>query len=137
MISPKTQLKTLAVLAVVAAGLAISGGVASAHHSGAMFDRTKPITLTGTVKEFQWTNPHSWVQVMVPDRSGKLVEWSVEGGSPNSLSRQGWKRTTMKPGDKIAITINPLKNGEAGGSLVRVKLPDGAMIGRPLPKPQG
>ena len=130
MISPKTERKTLAVLAVAAAGLAISGGVASAHHSGAMFDRTKPITLSGTVKEFQWTNPHSWIQVNAPDAAGVMKEWSIEGGSPNSLVRQGWRRTTFKPGDKVTVRIGPMRDGSAGGIFIGAVTADGKTIGQ-------
>jgi hypothetical protein len=96
---------------------------ASAHHSFAMFDQQKDMTLSGTVKELQWTNPHIWVQVLVKDpETGKDVEWSIEGGSPNNLARRGWKRDIMKAGDKIDIVIHPLKNGDKGGSLVKVTI---------------
>ena len=106
-----------AVMALAAAGLALP---VFAHHSFAMFDQTKEVTLDGTLKELQWTNPHIWIQVLVPDDTGKTVEWSVEGGSPNNLSRKGWSRNSMKAGDKVVITIHPLKNGENGGSLMKV-----------------
>jgi hypothetical protein len=93
----------------------------SAHHSFAMFDQTKETTLTGKLKELQWTNPHIWVQVMAPDpATGKDVEWSIEGGSPNNLARKGWSRNAMKSGDSVIVVIHPLKNGEHGGSLVKV-----------------
>jgi len=103
---------------------------AFAHHSFAMFDNQKDVTLEGTIKEFQWTNPHTWIQVMVKDAAGKEVEWSIEGGSPNSLSRNGWKRTSLKPGDKVVLVTHPLKDGSAGGSLVTVSV-DGKPIGNP------
>jgi hypothetical protein len=104
-----------------AAALTVFASVASAHHSFAMFDQTKEVTLDGTVKELQWTNPHIWVQVMAKDpATGKEVEWSIEGGSPNNLARKGWSRNVMKAGDKISIVIHPLKNGEHGGSLMKV-----------------
>jgi hypothetical protein len=116
---------------IVAVAIAASTAVPVwAHHSFAMFDNTKEVTLEGTVKEFQWTNPHTWIQVMVKDASGKQVEWSIEGGSPNSLSRSGWKRTSLKPGDKVTVVTRPLKNGHPGGSLVRV-LVDGQLVGTP------
>ena len=121
--------------AMVLAGVAsmsMAAVPAFAHHSFAMFDNNKSVTLEGTVKEFQWTNPHSWVQVMVKDASGKDVEWSVEGGSPNGLARQGWKRTSMKPGDKISVVIHPLKDGTAGGSLVSATV-NGEKIGSAAP----
>ena len=112
-------MKTAILSAVVLSALLANG--ASAHHSFAMFDNQKETTLTGTIKEVQWTNPHIWVQVMVADpATGKDVEWSIEGGSPNNLSRKGWSRGSMKAGDKVSIVIHPLKNGDSGGSLVKV-----------------
>jgi hypothetical protein len=111
----------------VAASIAVP---AWAHHSFAMFDNEKESTLEGTIKEFQWTNPHTWIQVLVKDASGKEVEWSIEGGSPNSLSRSGWKRTSIKPGDKATVVIHPLKNGSPGGSLMRITV-NGQLVGTP------
>ena len=108
--------KTVSLLAATAA--VCVAGPALAHHSFAMFDSAKTVTLDGTVKEFQWTNPHTWIQIMVKDPSGKEVEWSIEGGSPNGLGRQGWKRTSLKPGDHAVLTIHPLKEGNTGGSLI-------------------
>ena len=87
-----------------------------------------PVTRDGRVKEFLWTNPHSWFQLVVKDSSGKEVEWSIEGGSPNGLSRSGWKRTSLKPGDKAVAVIHPLKDGTNGGSLVTVSV-NGVQIG--------
>ncbi len=125
--------KTMMALAGVAAMALATGATAPAfaHHSFAMFDNQKNTTLEGTVKEFQWTNPHSWVQLMVKDpATGKDVEWSIEGGSPNGLARNGWKRTSLKPGDKAVVVIHPLKDGANGGSLVTVTV-DGVQIGAP------
>ncbi len=116
----------LAVAGVSVVGLAAAP--AFAHDSFAMFDNQKNVTLDGTVKDFQWTNPHSWVQLMAKDASGKEVEWSIEGGSPNGLSRSGWKRTSLKPGDKAQVVIHPLKDGTNGGSLVSVTV-NGVQIG--------
>ena len=80
------------------------GGAASAHHSFAMFDATQTKTLVGTVKQVQWTNPHIWIQVLVPDaKAGAAAEWSIEGGSPNGLTRQGWRRTSIKEGDGTVL----------------------------------
>ena len=90
---------------------------ALAHHSFAMFDAQKEVTLSGTVREFQWTNPHSWLQVQVP-QGGASVEYSIELGSPNSMSRRGWRKSTFKPGDKITFAMNPMRDGSSGGSLV-------------------
>ena len=103
-------------------GVALLGGALAAqpalsHHSFAMFDSAKEVTLEGTVREFQWTNPHSWLQVTVP-RGGASVEYSIELGSPNSMSRRGWRRTTFKPGDKVTLVMNPMRDGSPGGALV-------------------
>ena len=119
--------KTLIILAGAAALLVAAPAVA--HHSFAMFDNQKDITIEGTIKEFQWTNPHSWIQVLVPDGAGGMKEWSVEGGSPNGLARQGWHSTSLKPGDKVQVAIHPMKNGSAGGSLIGVTLPTGEKLG--------
>jgi hypothetical protein len=101
-----------------------------AHHSAAMFDDAKVIEFTATVKELQWANPHIWLQVIV-DEKGKKTEWSLEGGSPNSLSRQGWRATTFKPGDVVTVRFNPMKDGSAGGNFVAAKFAsDGRTIGR-------
>ena len=103
---------------------------ASAHHAFSMFDQRTTIELKGTIKEFQWTNPHVWVQLLVTQDDGSVVEWSIEGSSPNGLRRQGWKVTTLQPGMEVVLVANPLRNGDPGGSLVRVTLADGTVLGR-------
>jgi hypothetical protein len=103
---------------------------ALAHHSFAMFDSSKQITLTGTIKEFQWTNPHAWIQLNVPQPDGSMKEWSIECASPNALKRSGWRSKTLKAGDQVTLVTNPLKNGDPGGSLVTVTLPNGQTLGR-------
>ena len=117
----KIQLKlsVIAMLAIAAPALA--------HHSFAMFDSTKEVEVVGVVKEFQWTNPHIWIQLGV-NENGNPVVYNIEGSSPNGLSRKGWKRTTFKPGDKVTIVIHPLKHGELGGSFVRATGADGSVI---------
>jgi Family of unknown function (DUF6152) len=107
-----------------ALGLLLSGP-AWAHHSGAMFDRTRTASITGTVSEFNWTNPHSSFKVEVADVSGKVATWAIEMNSPNNLVREGWKRTTIKSGDKVTVTVNPLRDGRPGGWYVAITLPDG------------
>lgn len=107
--------------------LALLPATGSAHHSFGMFDSSKEIWLEGRIKEFQWTNPHAWIQVLVTDASGKEVEWSLEGGSPNILSRNGWKRTVLQPGDKVRILLHPLRSGEPGGSFLEVHKEDGSV----------
>ena len=120
--------------------LLTTAGAALAHHSFAVFDRTKKVTLTGTVKDFQWTNPHAWIQVDVPDDKGQSTEWGVECGSPNMMARTGWKKTTLKAGDRITVVVNPLLDGRTNGSLVTATLADGTVLGpgdAPPPKPLG
>jgi hypothetical protein len=118
-------------LLVVLASVGVS---AFAHHSRSMFDQTKQITLVGTVTEFQWTNPHCWIQVLVPDPSNpsaEPVEWGVEMGAPVELMRKGWKPGSLSPGDKVTIVVNPLRDGQHGGLILSVTGPDGKIIGRP------
>jgi hypothetical protein len=117
------------VIAIVILGLCLAAQGALAHHSAAMFDNAKVKDLTGMIKEFQWKNPHVWIQIYVQNAAGVKEEWSVEGGGPNSLSRQGWRPTTFKPGDTVTIRVNPMKDGSAGGQFVGAKLSDGKTIG--------
>ena len=116
-------------------------GVALGHHSFAMFDLEKQVTVEGTVKEFQWTNPHCWLQVMVPDGKGGTQEWSFEMGAMGMLARTGWKSSTVKPNDKVTVLMNPLKSGAPSGRLLKVTLPDGRVMGpggsAPSPKAAG
>ena len=131
----RTSLRTL--LAFV---LLTTASAALAHHSFAVFDRTKKVTLTGTVREFQWTNPHTWIQVLVPNTTGDATEWGVECGSPNMMVRTGWKKTSLMPGDRITVIVNPLLDGRTNGSLVTATLADGTVLGpgdAPPPKPLG
>ena len=100
-----------------------------AHHSPAAFDRTKEVKLVGTVKEFRWQNPHTWIEVIVPDEKGKDVLWGVELTSPTYLIRAGWKSNIIKPGDKVTVVVNPLKSGEFGGIFVSMTLADGRKLG--------
>jgi hypothetical protein len=116
--------------ALTIAGVVLSGPVA-AHHSFAMFDQKKTLTLKGTVTEFQWTNPHAFIHIDVPNGSGGKVEWQVELNSPNNLKRQGWRSTSVKPGDEVTLIMNPLRDGQRGGLFVSVTLPDGTVLGDP------
>ena len=122
------KLRTLALGAVVVAMLATS---AVAHHSYAMFDAGKSVTVEGTVKKFQWTNPHSWVYVSVADAAGASADWAIEMGAPGGLARQGWTPKTLTPGMKVKVQFHPLKDGGAGGQFVSVTLPDGKQLGDP------
>ncbi|MEP7354675.1 MAG: DUF6152 family protein [Acidobacteriota bacterium] len=104
----------------------LSAMAAFAHHSFSMFDSTKIVTLTGTIKEFQWTNPHTLTFIDVPNADGNgTTTWGIEGMSPNYLGRRGWTKTTLKPGDKVTINIFPLKEAKKGGTFLTVKLADG------------
>ena len=101
-----------------------------AHHSAAMFDDAKVVEKKATVKELQWTNPHVWLQVVI-DENGKKTEWSLEGGSPNTLSREGWRASTSKADDAVTVRFNPMKDGSAGGLFIGAKFDsDGKTIGR-------
>jgi hypothetical protein len=113
---------------VLAAAIFGSAGLALAHHSFTMFDMTKRMTLTGTVTSFEWTNPHSYIEIDVPDEKGVLKHWSIELGSPSILMQSGWKFSTLKTGEKLTIIINPLKSGQNGGFLSQANLPDGRVL---------
>ena len=120
-------------LALAGASILLAAGPASAHHSGAMFERQKTVSLTGTVKSFEWTNPHSWLEIMVPGKDGKTVQWSVELNGPDTLFRQGFRPNMPKAGDKVTVVAHPLRDGRRGGSVVSVLLPNGKFIGIPSP----
>lgn len=115
-------------VAIAALVSAVIAGPAFAHHSGAMFDSEKEIVLNGTVREFQYTNPHSWIQVVVPGAEGRSTEWSIEAAAPIVLLRAGIKKTAFLPGEKIAIRVHPMKDGSAGGSLIDAKKEDGTLV---------
>lgn len=100
-------------------GLIASVPSVLAHHSFAMFDSTREVTIEGTVIEFQWTNPHSWLQVEVTKEDGNKEEWAVEMLSPSVLGRMGWKRNSLTAGDKVRVVLQPLKSGGFGGNMVR------------------
>lgn len=108
-------------------------GTAMAHHSTAMFDRAQKVTLTGTVKEFQWTNPHTWIQLEVANAAGGVDEWSIEGNSPNQLIRLGWRPAILKPGDSVTVIVNPMKDGARGALFIGLKMADGKTLGEFAP----
>ena len=117
------------IITTVVAVALLSPAAALAHHSFAMFDRDKTVTIVGMVRQFEWTNPHAWIELDVPNAKGGSDKWNVELNSPNNLARQGWRRTVIKPGDKVSITLSPLHNGEPGGLFVAMKLADGTVFG--------
>ena len=102
---------------------------ASAHHSPAMFDMAKRVQLTGVVRQFQWSNPHSYIQLLVKDASGKNVEWSLEMAAPTYLYNNGWRPLTLRVGDRIVVTMAPLASGAQGGLVIAVTTADGRKLG--------
>ena len=119
----------------VAVFAALCAGQASAHHSFAMFDPEKLLTQTGAVKELEWTNPHVWLHVMVPDQAGKNLEYSFEMQAVPQAMSGGWRADTVKPGDKVSIEYHPLRDGSRGGELVAATLPDGRRLGSSATRP--
>jgi hypothetical protein len=112
--------------ALVGAGvLAVAASPLSAHHSAAMFDDKKTVTVEGVVKEFQLTNPHSWLLVDVTDKSGKVVTWGFEAEGPSTLRRAGIKPSDLRPGTKLTITGNPMKDGRPAAIWVNAVRADG------------
>ena len=127
------QIETRGLYLAIAVTVIALAGVAPtyAHHSFAMFDQSKQVTLKGTVREFQWTNPHAWIHIEVPTADGLKDTWQVELNSPNNLKRQGWKSSSIKPGDQVTLMLNPLKDGSKGGLFISITLPDGSVLGDP------
>src|ERR1700683_528470 len=110
-----------------------------AHHSFTMFDMTKRLTLTGTITSFEWTNPHAYIEIDVPDEKGAVKHYSIELGSPSILMQSGWKFSSLKTGDKVTLIINPMKSGQNGGFLSTATLPDRTVLSngpRQEPPPQ-
>jgi hypothetical protein len=122
------------IIAVAAGALLLAvSGQAQAHHSGAMFDRTKTITLSGVIKDYNYTQPHSWIDIIVPGANGAApVTWGVEGGAPPAMRNQGLTPSTVKAGDKAEIRVHPFRDGRPGGSLVDV-----AIGGKPVMNQRG
>ena len=106
----------------------LAAGGAFAHHAAAGVDRTKTVTIEGTVKQFRWANPHAFIELEAPDAKGGMSLWNFEMTSPAILVRAGWKATSLKSGDKVKVTARPLKNGDPGGLFVSVTLPDGKTL---------
>jgi hypothetical protein len=109
-------------------GLLITCGVAFAHHSGVMFDSQKEVTVTGTVKEFNFDNPHVNITITVTDDKGVTKDWSFEAASVRGMVQAGWRRSTLKPGDSVTIVGHPLRDGRPGAQLVRAVLGDGTIL---------
>ena len=118
---------TIVMASAVLAFSMLGSGPALAHHSFAMFDSKKAVIIEGTVREFQWTNPHCWIQLTVKV-GGKNVDYSIEGQSPNSLTRLGWARNVFKAGDKVKIKIHPLRDGSSGGAFISATFANGRVL---------
>lgn len=103
-------------------------GAATAHHSFAMYDHTRTLTLRGAVTKFQWTNPHAYIELDVPDSKGTLTHYSIECTSINMMQRNGWRSNMIKAGDNVKAVIAPLVNGQPAGLLLEVTLPDGRTL---------
>lgn len=120
----KLKIAGCAVIAVAAFAVQ-----AQAHHSFAMFDQEKTIAISGTVKEFEWSNPHAWIHLTAIDEAtGRPVDWAFEMGSVGQIAAQGWKSDSIKPGDKITVSGHPLRDGSRGGQYRSVKFADGRTI---------
>jgi hypothetical protein len=116
---------------LAAIGLATgTAGLALAHHSGVMFDRSQVRTIQGEVQEWRWSNPHSYLRVGVVGEGSEVVEWNFESTSSALLARQGWRRTSFEPGERVSVHYNPLRDGGVGGNLVGVTKTDGEVLGR-------
>jgi Family of unknown function (DUF6152) len=122
----KSHLTTL----LVSAALVAMGGAALAHHSFAMFDQEHPMEVSGVVKDFKYTSPHSFIILEIKDNNGNAEAWNLEGGSPSALARDGWNSKTLKAGDELRLTIEPLRSGAPGGSwnVNKVKFKNGDSI---------
>ena len=126
----KMQHMVLTTAATAVIGLAGLSGAATAHHAATMFDREQTVELIGTVREFQWTNPHIWIQIQVENSDGEVEEWSIEGGVPNRLFRSGWRPNSFEPGDEVTILAFPMRDGGKAGLFIGAELPDGSTLGR-------
>jgi hypothetical protein len=120
------NLKLVSLTAIAVAALAAP---AIAHHSFAMFDAEKTVTLEGTVKEFEWVNPHSWLRIMVnDDKTGQSALWALELSSPSRLVTMGMRADSLKPGDAVSVTFHPMKNGSRSGQFMQAVLPGGKKV---------
>ena len=123
--------------ALITIAVLLTAGPAPAHHSFAMFDQSKSVTLLGTVKDFRWSNPHVFIQLLVKTDSGNEEEWSIEMTSPEHLARVGWKPGALRPGDKVTLVVHPMRDGSAGGQYISGTGPDGPFVGSPTPTGEG
>jgi hypothetical protein len=127
-------MKTSIFAAIGIVGIVLNVAPALSHHSGAMFEPEKVVTLEGTVKEFEYTNPHSWLYVVVRDDKGGETLWGIEAEGPSALMRAGIKANALRPGDKVTVRTRPLRDGRPAGAWVTVTTSDGAVL-TPRPGP--
>jgi hypothetical protein len=113
---------------LVIAAAAMTPATLSAHHSFAAFDMSEVKTITGVVSRFEWTNPHTFIWVDVTNDKGVVESWAIEGMSPNYLGRRGWSKNSVKPGEKITVTVRPLKEGKTGGLFIRAQIGDRVLM---------
>lgn len=127
---PRLQVRNaVRVSAVVLSLLLLAGATTVAHHSPAMFEMAKRVQIKGVVRDFQWTNPHSYIQLLVKNAAGKEVEYSLEMAGPTYLANNGWRPSTLKKGDTVIVTMAPLVSGKPGGLTIMVTTADGRKLG--------
>lgn len=125
-------------LSLLTAALGLLVVPADAHHSFvAQYDASKQVTLVGTITKVEWTNPHAFFFIDVKDDQGKVINWTIEGGAPNVLYREGWKPTTLKVGDQVTVTMSLARDGSKQGNALLFKLPDGRCVFAGTSGPQG
>lgn len=115
-------------IAVLTAGFIALASAAEAHHAFAMYDDTKYVPLSGTVKTYVWRNPHAMIDFVASDGKGGTVDWSIECSSPNIIGRKGWNSTSLKAGDKVSMTVHPMKDGSKIALMVSVTTPSGQVL---------
>lgn len=120
----------------LAAAMALASRASLAHHSPAVFDRSREIVVEGVVTEFHWSQPHSWIHMSVANGTGAAEDWTIEMDPASQLRRRGWNAKTVKPGDHIAVTVHPLRSGEIGGQYVSVRLPGGKVMDASYKEPK-
>lgn len=119
---------TSVLTALAALGLSLAPTTAGAHHSFAMFDNAKTITVVGTVEQFRWQMPHVWIHMELRQPDGEVVKWAGECHAPNIIARKGWNRETLKAGDRISVTMHPMRNGSSMGSVISIELANGKVL---------
>ena len=120
----------------IAIAVLLTASAALAHHSFAMFDQSKTVTLEGTVKDFRWTNPHVFIEMLVKNDGGAEEQWSIEMTSPEHLARAGWRPSTLKPGDALTLSIHPMRDGIKGGQYLSGIGPKGPLAGSRFAPPE-